>query len=330
MRVNRPIQTPVKGKRLVTREPIDATSWAYMKLLREHNDTMKIYDVDPYVEVYQARPNIYALLTISADGMGDPWMYMIDGPEKALLIDTSFGIGDLRGLCRELTGGKELYVVNTHTSYDHSYGNCQFDRCYCHKAERAEMETKKNPHIWDYLFDENGKGIWLDFDRNDVVKYKDYETVYVDDGYTWDLGGGYEIELIWVPGHKPGHAMFLDKRARILFAGDDILSMRVGMGRGMQYATVEAYLREMKKLNARITEFDYILPGHFFLEIESSVIPYFVETAKQIMADPQKHDFFEERTAPDGSIHRSYQKYVHNMGTIAYGDSNVYEPREVY
>ena len=190
------------------------------------------------------------------------------------------------------------------------------------------METKLNPHIWDYLFDESGNGKWLRFDRSDIVAYKDYETVYVDDGYTWNLGGDYEIELIWVPGHKPGHAMFLDKKSRILFAGDDILSMRVGIGKGMQYATVEAYHKEMVKLNARTSEFDYILPGHFFLEIESSVVPYFVEASAQILADPKSYDAYEEGTHADGSIRRTYLKYVTNMGTIGYTDSNIFEPKE--
>ena len=30
------------------------------------------------------------------DGFADVWMYLVIGPEKALLIDTSFGIGDLK------------------------------------------------------------------------------------------------------------------------------------------------------------------------------------------------------------------------------------------
>ena len=52
MRRNREIETPIRGKRLAQREPIDATSWAFMKLLREQDDTRMIYEVDPFVEVY--------------------------------------------------------------------------------------------------------------------------------------------------------------------------------------------------------------------------------------------------------------------------------------
>ena len=100
MRTNRPIASCMKGTRLVQRESIDATSWAFMKMLREQDRTKKVYPVDPYVEVYQFRDNLYGLLTESADGMGDPWMYLLIGPEKAMLVDTGFGIGNLKGLVR--------------------------------------------------------------------------------------------------------------------------------------------------------------------------------------------------------------------------------------
>lgn len=324
MRTNRPILTPIKGRRLLTREPIDASSWAYMKMLRENDDTQSFYEVDPYAEVYRVRDNVWAILTISADGMGDSWMYLIDGPEKALLVDTSFGIGNLKGLVEELVGQKPLYVVNTHCSYDHSYGNCQFERCYCHENEAPYMERKQDPHIWDYLFDENGKGIWLDFDRADIIPFRHYQVVGVPDGYTFDLGDGYEIELIWVPGHKPGHAMLLDKRSRLLFAGDAVISMRVGIGREGTFATVEAYRDQLAKLTRRIDEFDYIFPGHFMFNLESTVLQGYLDAANAILADPQAYDLCTR----DDKGNVTYQKYVRGMGTLAYQDNNVYNKED--
>ncbi len=44
-------------------------------------------------------------------------------PEKALLIDTAFGLGDIKGLADYLSGGKELVVVNTRPHPDHGFGN---------------------------------------------------------------------------------------------------------------------------------------------------------------------------------------------------------------
>jgi glyoxylase-like metal-dependent hydrolase (beta-lactamase superfamily II) len=298
---------------LLQREPIDATSWAYMKLLRENDSTKRVYDVNPFAEVYRFRDNMYGILTVSADGMGDPWMFLIVGPEKAMLIDTGFGIGDLKGLVAEITGGMPVIVANTHCHFDHAYGNCQFERCYCHEYEAQVMNSKQDPHIWDYLFNENGKGIWLDFERSDIVPYKQYEVVGVPDGYRFDLGGGYEVELIWVPGHSAGHAMFLDKRGRNLIAGDGIISMRIGIGGGSPFRTVPAYRKEMIKLATRMDEFDHIFSGHFVVDLETTVIPSLIEACDAIIANPEAYDYMEEARG-----RQSLLKFVKGLGTIGY------------
>ena len=111
--------------------------------LRGGGHNKRVYDVDPYVEVYQFRENLYGLLTHILDtGGGLVWMWLIIGPEKAMLVDTSFGVGNLKGLVDETTGGMPLIVVNTHCSPDHSYGNCQFERCYSHQLQAPDMEWK--------------------------------------------------------------------------------------------------------------------------------------------------------------------------------------------
>ena len=50
---------------------------------------------------------------------------LLIGPEKAALIDTGCGIGNLRQAVAELTD-KPVIVINTHTHFDHLGGNRQF------------------------------------------------------------------------------------------------------------------------------------------------------------------------------------------------------------
>ena len=324
-RQNFPILSETKGERVYQAEPIDETCWAYMKLLRESNKTKKIYPVDPYAEVYRFRENLYGILTESLDGMGDSWMYLTVGPEKALLVDTSFGLGDLKGLVDELTGGKELIVVNTHCHYDHAYGNAQFDKVYCHEYELPSIRAQDG-HIWDYLFEEGtGRGIWAEFPREDLIKFKEYEVIGVPDGYTWDLGGGYEVELVFLGGHSAGHAGFLDKRNRVFFAGDDIISMRIGVfgprpGNPYgSYATVSALYENLKKLCGRLHEFDHVFTGHFVTDLENSVVPNLAAACEQILADPEKNCTYKRM----GNRGMQYFKYVEGLGTLSYSLESV-------
>mgnify|MGYP000512569748 CR=1 FL=1 len=81
-----PIQGLSKAKRLSWFGPQNLVSYTYMKRLREHDDTRRVYDCDPYVEVYQFRGNLYGLFVPNCDGAGDVWQWLTIGPEKCLLV----------------------------------------------------------------------------------------------------------------------------------------------------------------------------------------------------------------------------------------------------
>ncbi len=332
----RRIETGLKVKRTVFREPENPVRFAFMKLLREHDKTKRVFmDIDPYAEVYTFRDNLYGIYTESLDGMGDSWIFVIDGPEKALVIDTSFGLGDLKSLIEELIGkGKEYFVANTHAHFDHAYGNCQFEKVYCHECEVPLLRTKQDPHIWDYLFDENGNGIWADFDRNDLVPYKEYEIVGVPDGYIFDLGQGYEVELVFLPGHSPGHCGFLDKHNRIFFPGDDCCVGAVGAGGGgtpgqpfRENLTIEALTKELRKVVARIDEFDCLFPSHGPVETGTIMLVSLLEACEEVLADPKKYD--EKRVHNRfGVLSTQYCKKIFESGYLTYTENGVYMDRK--
>ena len=80
-----PIKGASKAKRIKWGTPQNQISWAYMKMLREGNKTLKVYDVNPYIEVYQFYDNLYGLFNQNCDGAGDVWMWLVIGPEKAMV-----------------------------------------------------------------------------------------------------------------------------------------------------------------------------------------------------------------------------------------------------
>lgn len=309
-------RTEIKTKRTKYREFLGVYDLrnAYFNEIRKYNKTKKIYDVNPYAEVFRYRDNLYAILTESLDGMGNPWSYLIVGPEKAMLVDTSFGLGDLKGLCDEITGGKELIVVNTHSHYDHAYGNAQFDTVYCHEDEAARLETKNNSHIWDYLFDENGNGIWADFDKNDLIEYKHYNIVGVPNHYTWDLGDGYEIELISLPGHTEGHAVYLDKHNHTLFGGDQTC---VGGPISLMGPEWVVKMRDaLKGIVDRIDEIEGVFPGHAFVDMDPQVLVDMYNTCCRACEDLENPDEVEERMGFDGTMWTFHKERYEHFGFI--------------
>ncbi len=318
-----PINGKSAAKRLVWGAPQNHISWAYMKELRENHPCM-MFECNPYVEVYQFRDNLYGIFNQNCDGAGDVWMWLTVGPEKCLLVDTAYGLGDSKGVVDQITGGKEIIVVNTHDHFDHAFGNCRFGRAYCHEALVPLLQAQ-DEHMWDYLFDKDGNNRWLQFDRKDLPQFKPYEIIGVPDGYTWDLGGGYEIELINSNGHGgPGAAMYLDKKNKILFAGDNICSDVSGCGSvsfPIENCSLYKYRECVKKLVARIDEIDYIFPEHFMVNLESCMLYDVLEALDSVLADPEhNYDYIVTSVSGNGGPARSrYFKYIKGFSTMAYG-----------
>ena len=327
----REIRSDIKGKKKFEnwREPENPVRYAFAKLLRERDKTKRVYDVDPFAEVYDLRESIYGIYTESLDGMGDSWIFLINGPERALLIDTSFGLGDLKGLVRELIGDKHYFVANTHSHFDHAYGNYQFDRVYCHEYEVPKLLKNMRPAVWDYLFNENGEGVWYDFRREDLCGYREYEVVGVPDGYIFDLGGGHEVELVFLPGHSTGHCGFLDKKNRIFFPGDDCCVGAIGVGKQpgvpfAEYGTVEALYKELVKITARMDEFDSLFPSHGPVETGPVMLLSAMEACRAVLDDPSDYDMRSE--GPRGI---RYGKMIFESGYLQYAPNSVYMDRDV-
>lgn len=322
-----PIKSELKSRRIKFDTPQNPISWAYMKELREHNKTRKIYPVNPYVEVYQFRDNLYGLFTENCDGMGDVWMYLIVGPQRAMLIDTAYGLGDLKGLVDQLTGGKPVIVVNTHEHYDHAYGNCRFDRAYCHEFLVPYLQNQ-HAHMWDYLFDDYGDNIWLEFDRKDLPQFRKYEITGVKDGHVFNLGGDYDVELVFTGGHSAGHAAYLDKKGRNLFTGDNICSDVSGCGSVNtprpgphgENTLLKVYRDNVKRLVDRMDEYDYIFPCHFMNNIENNLMPNVLEACDAILANPDGYDYKKETWAKGATEPTvRYFKFIKGFSVIGYG-----------
>lgn len=344
--VPRPIHSDLKDTRIV-QEAEHPIRWSFMKILREYSTLKEFYpEIDPYAEAYKVRDNTWAIYTDSFDGAGDVWMYLIDGPEKAMLVDDSFGVGDLKGLVHKLVGDKEIVVVNTHAHFDHCYGNAQFDTIYCHENEVPDMETKDNPDIWDYLFNQTdhdldvwgetvhpGEPIYTKFDKKDVIvdldhkeTFKPYKIIGVPDGYEFDLGQGYIVEAVLLPGHTPGMCGYYDHQTHCLFSGDTTgMGYRPAGTKYGEFCTVEALHDALVKLQPRFSEISGVFPGHGAWDVSPVCLQYLLETTERVMKGPDHPDTIHEFITPDGVVHRNYARLIEQWTAVRYTTDRVFK-----
>lgn len=247
------------------------------------------------VEAWQMRENVWSFLSKSPGMGGDAWMHLVIGPERALLVDTGFGIGDLKALAEKIAG-KPVIVVNTHCHGDHVLGNFQFDTVYCHEYDADSIRAQMKPETMARFTPKEGDY----YKAEDVVKFREYEVVGVPHGHIFDLGGGHEVELFHLPGHSPGGCGFIDKKNRILFSGDAIVSSpglicgAVRDAAHAEYCTIRAFRDRLAELVSRMDEFDVLYPGHNFLEFPNQAVTDALEMCEQILRDPDCQDDVDE------------------------------------
>jgi glyoxylase-like metal-dependent hydrolase (beta-lactamase superfamily II) len=172
--------------------------------------------------------------------------FLVEGGERAVLIDTGLGIADIGAAVRKLTG-QPILVVNTHSHSDHRGGNWHFDDVAAHPLALGPLA---GPVDQDYLAG------YLAVARDQLTAYQ--RAREADDRFfhqftaatrlrplpeeasQWtvpggpvprpladreriDLGGR-ELTVLYTPGHSPDSLCLLDERAGLLFAGDTLIT----------------------------------------------------------------------------------------------------------
>jgi len=85
---------------------------------------------------------------------------------------------------------------------------------------------------------------------------------YIADGEHLAIGD-LHLEVIWTPGHSPGHVALNWRAAKILLSGDHLLpdiTPHVGIHTGMEGDPLNCYLASLRKLEH--LEIDRVLPAH--------------------------------------------------------------------
>ena len=146
--------------------------------------------------------------------------YLVIGDQRAALIDTGIGIGNIRTLVETLTH-LPVSVITTHVHWDHIGGHHLFDRHYVHQD--------------DVDWFKHGLPLPIEVIRNNVLKsvdpvprgfqIEDYHlftgtpTGVLSGGERIDLGNRY-LDVLHTPGHSPGHICILDHDRKYAFTGD--------------------------------------------------------------------------------------------------------------
>jgi glyoxylase-like metal-dependent hydrolase (beta-lactamase superfamily II) len=166
-----------------------------------------------------------------------PFIYLLLGSERALLLDTGTGHIDLRGIVDGLLAGRglELVVAHTHGHGDHVGGDDQFDNVVGKSAEA----------VAEYF----GITAWpeqiVEFDLGDRV-----------------------LDIIPIPGHHASHVAYYDRSTRLLLTGDSLYPGRLYV---FDWPAFRASAARLAAFVAAGNPVSLVLGGHIEMTREAGV-----------------------------------------------------------
>lgn len=150
-------------------------------------------------------------------------MYLIEGDDRALLMDTNLGVRGLRALVDSLTG-LPYDVVITHGHIDHAMGAPEF------RDKKVYLNAKDIP-VYQSMCPVDGRDGYVranlgpaysqyGLTKDDYLPAEpDFPFLALEEGMVFDLGG-VQVQIYAYPGHTKGSMILYIPQLRTLITGD--------------------------------------------------------------------------------------------------------------
>lgn len=255
-------------------------------------------DTDEWYSVSRVTEQTYRIVEGVKYGM-----FLLEGSERALLIDAGAGVGDLRGLVNEYVDVPVILLL-THTHWDHIGNAAQFSDVRVSDAElpadgRVQIdglseEFTHRPKEFAQNWLDAGNEFPDEFDP-ETFKIKPTDASPIKAGTEFDLGNRV-IELYAVPGHSPGQLAALDPDERVLYGGD-VIHTDDNIYAHFQNSDAEAYRDTFQRLIEMRNEgvFSRLATSHSGVKMddELSILDDLYDGFCDILDDELDYEFIE-------------------------------------
>ena len=175
---------------------------------------------DDWFTVQQIDPDTYA---ISEYGHWEKvHSFLLVGRDRAILIDSGLGIGNIRTITDRLTK-LPVEVVTTHVHADHIGSHGEFDAFYVHEEEMDWIVNGIKGRTDEQIRKEMTRDITIPtppgFDPAAYRPFRGTPAGTLKEGDVFNLGNRV-LRIYHTPGHSPGHITIHDETKGYLFTGD--------------------------------------------------------------------------------------------------------------
>ena len=241
----------------------------------------------PWFEIYQVNEDTFALLEPYHDE--EVISFLILGSERAVLLDTGMGIGDIRAEVDQLTD-LPVVAVNSHSHYDHVGDNHRFADVWAfdNDAEVTRLETGLNrAQCKRYLTPDRYLKLPPGFDPSAYEIRPAPITRRLHHLEAIDLGGRI-LTVYHTPGHSPGSLCLLDNRDGLLFTGDTFYPGRLFAH--FDGSDFGVYVQSMQYLVGLLDRVTHLCPAHNEAYVPKEMLKQALDTFEDIASGEISYD----------------------------------------
>lgn len=260
-------------------------------------------------------------------------MYLAEGDEKAVLIDTGVGVGRLDEYVKTLTD-KPITVLLTHGHIDHAMGAPLFSDVRMSDEDAAiyndpNSAADRNSYVKALLsFMYPDEDVFATLTEDDFIVSdfaNDEQLGKIEDGDIFDLGN-LHVQANACAGHTPGSMTFLIAEERMLITGDAANNNTL---LNFDYCpSIEEYRNNLIWLKMAVDGFyDRVLISHGSGDIKNDLIESMIELCGEIIDgkdDKTEIDVMGKKAYLAKNRDEKYERLDGETGDIVYSCDNIH------
>lgn len=274
---------------------------------------------------FYAADKITDSLTLIKSRTGE-LLYLAEGTDKAVLIDTCVGVGHLKEFVTGLTN-LPLTVLLTHGHVDHAMGAPEFEEVYLNLKDvplyqrQCSLEERKG-----YLAAGLGDTFGELGDDDLVQPDPAYAFRALTGGMEFDLGG-LHIDAYEFPGHTKGSMVFLLREMRILILGDACNNSTFLFDEDA--CSLDEYRKTLEKVREKLEgKYDRVFLSHHDMETGMDIMDNVLDVCREAMeggADDIPFHFMGNHAYIAKKCNERFEREDGKCGNIIYSKEKLYE-----